>query len=356
MTEAQKKAIRLIIVVTLLIFLEILLRFKLRTQQPKADENGIKASNISQVTFLAFGDINLGRKVGQHILAGEINYPFEKINLHEDSADIIFANLESQISDQNGETVSSKNNLIFTGPPQGAVTLKNSGITIVSTANNHALDYEKKALAQTLEHLDQQGIFHVGTSLQKGKLFDPVIIEKNNIKFAIFSVTSFVNFSPKNWKETIAYVDTGKLLYKMSKAKGEADIIIVSYHGGVEYTDHPRNREKDFAEWCIAHGANIFLGHHPHVTYGIEKKGNGVIVQSLGNFVFFQPQHYWTQRSYGVKFRIEKKDSLVTIGLDCIFPLEVGLQTKRLADSVESRKLLKRTQQLSNFDLTSFWK
>jgi poly-gamma-glutamate capsule biosynthesis protein CapA/YwtB (metallophosphatase superfamily) len=85
------------------------------------------------------------------------------------------------------------------------------------------------------------------------------------------------------------------------------------------------------------------------------KKGKSFIVHSLGNFVFFQPQHYWTQRSYGIKFFIEKKDTVTTIAVSRLYPVDVSMQTKPLTDSTERNKLIQRTQQLSNIDLSNYW-
>ena len=312
--------------------------------------------SVFSVTFLAFGDVNLGRTVGQKILKISTRYPFEKYSIKQDSADIVFANLESQVSDQHGETGHPKFNLIFTAPPEAAVTLQQSGIDIVSTANNHALDYGISALEETIDRLQQANIRFVGTSKLKENLFLPLIFKKNNIKFAIFGVTSFVNMTFKDWRNYVATADTVQLLKEIKKVRDSVDVIIVSFHGGVEYTDAPAQKVMQFAEWCTGNGVDIFLGHHPHVTYGIKKEGNRFIVYSLGNFVFFQPQRYWTQRGYGIKFFIEKKKgSAATITIAKLFPVNVSMQTTPLTDSTERSKLMKRTQNLSNFDLTQYW-
>jgi len=89
------------------------------------------------VRLLAFGDVNLGRVLGKKIYAGDIDYPFVRIKQLFETADVVFVNLESQLSDQDGETERPGSNLIFTGPKEGAGTLRRSGITMVATANNH---------------------------------------------------------------------------------------------------------------------------------------------------------------------------------------------------------------------------
>ncbi len=353
MKNTLTKAIIGIIVSTLLIISEILLLFLDRRHEPIPEQK--REVTAYSVQFLAFGDVNLGRTVGQKILKINVHYPFDKYSIRQDSADIVFANLESQISDQNGETGHPKFNLIFTAPPEAVQTLLQSGIDIVSTANNHAFDYGIDALKETIDRLQQANIRFVGTSKDNTDPFKPLIIKKNSIKFAIFSVTSFVNITVNGWRRYIATPDTVRLMQEILAIKDSVDVVVMSYHGGVEYTDVPAQKVKIFANWCVDNGVDIFLGHHPHVSYGIMKKGKSFIVHSLGNFVFFQPQHYWTQRSYGIKFFIEKKDTVTTIAVSRLYPVDVSMQTKPLTDSTERNKLIQRTQQLSNIDLSNYW-
>lgn len=363
-----RKAIAVIITVTFLILLELVFLY-LQKRIVLSDRSAAEVeerSKIFSASLLAFGDINLGRSAGQRILQGEIDFPFEKINVRKYSADIVFANLESPLSDQNGKTVDPKNNLVFTGPPQGAESLSRAGITVVSTANNHALDFGVKALAETIENLHSQQVLHVGTSIDKEKLFQPLIIEKNKIKFAIFAITSFVNFSPKNWRNVVASLDIVTIGKYIARYRNSVDFVILSYHGGVEYANKPATTVIQFAEWCINNGVDVVLGHHPHVTYGINvvtdlspealTKGGKIIVHSLGNFIFNQPQHYWTQRSYGIKIRFEKTSAKRNIAIEKIIPLRVAKQTTELTDSAEVNKLIQRTQKLSNINVSQYWK
>ncbi|MFZ4619708.1 MAG: CapA family protein [Bacteroidota bacterium] len=349
-----KKAVASIFAVTFLIIAEILLLSIPRGKTVTEDVTTVADSTYT-VRFLAFGDVNLGRTVGQKILKIDVHYPFERYSVRNDSADIVFANLECQVSDQKGETGHPKFNLIFTAPPEAVTTLKASGIDIVSTANNHALDYGIDALIETTDRLQKANITFVGTSKDKETLFRPLIYEKNNIKFAIFAVSSFVNMTFSGWRDHVATPDTAELVKQIKRIRDSVDVIVMSYHGGAEYIDQPIKKVKEFAEWCADNDVDLFLGHHPHVTYGVVKRGKTIIVHSLGNMIFFQPQHYWTQRSYGIKFLIQKNKQGTRIDIDRFLPVNVSMQTKRLTDTTEIQKLFRRTQQLSNFDLTQYW-
>ena len=301
-------------------------------------------------TVLAFGDVNLGRMVGQKILRGEVDFPFRNIALDRDSGDIVFANLESQLSDQKGETQDPVHNLIFTGPPNGARALSNFGLDYVSTANNHAFDYGKRALLETLEHLDEENIGHFGTARSPRGLYEPLMVEKNGIRFAFFAVTDLMNFK-RGWHGYVAITDSSKLFPAVREAAASVDVVVLSVHGGDEYSDLPMRRLTSFEEASIAQGVTIVLGHHPHVPYGIRRVGKGYIVHSLGNFVFYQPQLYWTTLSFAVRIALEKKkDSTFVSSIECI-PLQAGYQPSVLADSASVSRLTSRMQALSNIPI-----
>ncbi len=303
------------------------------------------------VTLLAFGDVNLGRMVGQKIINGEVDFPFQKISFSRDSADIVFANLESQLSDQHGVTQDPIHNLIFTGPPRGAESLVKFGFTLVSTANNHAFDYGKRALLETLGYLDDENIGHVGTVRSVETLYEPLMFEKKGIRFAFFAVTDLMNFK-HGWHGYVATTDTGKLFPAIRQAAESVDVVILSVHGGDEYSDRPAKRLTAFEEQSVIQGVTIVLGHHPHVPYGVEHFGNGYIFHSLGNFVFYQPQLYWTQLSFAAKITLTKNGGTTMVSsVECI-PLQAGYQPSILSDSIAAVKLKSRLQLLSNIPIT----
>jgi len=304
-----------------------------------------------EATLLAFGDVNLGRSLGQLILRDAVHYPFEKFG--RDTADIYFVNLESTLSEQQGETESPASNYVFTGPPIGAVTLAGAGVTHVATANNHTYDYGERAALETIGHLDRANIAHVGTAAAPEHVFEPLWVEKNGLRIALFAVTDFMNTGGA-WRTHVASTDTALLFPKMRDAASTADALVISIHGGDEYAEVPSERMRRFMHACLRQGATVVLGHHPHVSYGIEKADGRYIVASLGNFVFHQPQREWTQLSYGVLFAFSKKDGRTAVSLKRIIPVAVGFQPARISDAGVRGKLLARTQLYSTFSLTPF--
>src|SRR5688572_27274192 len=145
------------------------------------------------LVIVAGGDVNFGRECGQAILADVRYDPFRFMAPLWRDADLRFVNLESQLSDQKGETQSPRNRLIFTGPPDGGLTLAQAGIQIVSTANNHAWDYGRGALFETLDNLARAGVKSVGTGRTLEAAYAPAVLEVRGRRIAVFAVTQIWN-------------------------------------------------------------------------------------------------------------------------------------------------------------------
>ncbi len=309
-------------------------------------------SGKGRIRLLALGDINLGRSVGQQILNGDTLYPFALVRDTLKAYDVVFGNLESCLSDQHGETQSPDNNLVFTGPPAGAVALERGGVQIVSTANNHALDYGLAGLQETAVNLRRAGVAFVGTAGDSGALCGPVVLERAGIRLAFFACTNIMNRPGSRWKRFVAGADTSILLPMIRKIRNKVDLVIVSYHGGDEYAGQPSKRTLEFGRALIDAGAALSLGHHPHVPFGIERHAEGVIVPSLGNFVFRQPARFWTEHSFALSATIEK-DSVGTRIERCdVLPLRAGARPTFELTSAERDSITQRVSRLSTPALT----
>jgi poly-gamma-glutamate synthesis protein (capsule biosynthesis protein) len=297
--------------------------------------------------LIAFGDVNLGRSVGQEILKGNISYPFDSIGTVLSQAEIVFANLESQLSEQRGETQHPKYNLIFCGPPQGARSLKLAGITVVSTANNHAFDYRLRALKETIRSLQNEGIQFAGTNDSGDSVFAPSIVERNGIRVGFVAYTSFVN-AKGGWHGYVSDFDSARVRMEILQLRSSADVVIASLHGGVEYSESPDKEIRRQLRFLAEVGADVVLGHHPHVPQGVERYRNRWIFHSLGNFVFYQPQLEWTQKSFGAQIRFVK-DSLGTrVGGVSLLPFRAGRQPSFTLPQKEIEMMAQRLQKLSN--------
>ena len=295
-----------------------------------------------KLRFLAVGDLNLGRAVGQKILEGDTLFPFAAVRDTFAQYDLVFGNLESDISDQHGETQDPDNNLVFTAPPAAARSLALGGLGVVSTANNHALDYGLRATRETMQALRSGGIPFAGSSMEPAKLFDPVILERKGIRIALVACTDLMNMEDSSWRRTVTPADTGRVFPRLRSVRDSVDFIIVSYHGGEEYAGRPSARTLAFGRGALASGADLFLGHHPHVPYGIERQNGRYIVPSLGNFVFSQPSRYWTQRSFAFGGTILKDASGTRLSEFHCLPVRCGFQPVFLGEGPEADSIYER--------------
>jgi poly-gamma-glutamate synthesis protein (capsule biosynthesis protein) len=315
-------------------------------QEGEVTPRSVKA----HVSFLAVGDVNLGRRVGQILLSGDTLYPWQAVRDSFAQYDIVLANLESNLSDQKGRTVDPKSNVVFTGPPSGARSLALAGVTIVSTANNHAMDFGVDALRETIRLLDSAGVRHVGTSAAEEDLYQPVRLSIKGMVFAFLACTDLMNGEGRSWSRYVASTDTSRLLPAIRLAKSSADVVVVSCHGGEEYADRPSPRIIHFARTVLRAGADVFLGHHPHVPYGIEVVGKGYAVYSLGNFVFRQPGNFWTEHSYAVAFDCTRDSTGVHVSFPRCLPVACGFQPRFFGSGPEADAVRERARSLPKMD------
>jgi poly-gamma-glutamate synthesis protein (capsule biosynthesis protein) len=262
------------------------------------------------IVLAAAGDVNLGRQCGQAILKDQAYDPFTGLNAAWSAADLRFINLESPLSDQNGATQAPHNRLIFTGPPGGADVLARANVSLVSTANNHAWDYGKSALFETIDNLTRAQVPFAGTGRDAEAAYRPVVVQSKGRSIALFAVTHIWNqgsFAAHEGRRYVAWADVDKLKPHIERARREQDFVIISYHGGEEYIDAPVDKARRFVKAAMALGVDAIIGHHPHVPQGIGWVAGRPVFYSLGNFVFDTiSTRPWTRKSFFVRLELQK--------------------------------------------------
>lgn len=249
------------------------------------DESESKEGEVS-ISFL--GDIMMDRGVKSSVYknyGGDFNSLFKNLGeLKKD--DITFANLEGPVSDV-GNNVGSKYS--FRMEEKVLEALKEASFDIFSFANNHVGDWNVAAFKDTLGNLTARQIPFVGAGENTADASEVKIIEKNGVRVGFLG---FTDVGP-NWMQAgadksgiLLASDPNRLEY-IKNAKAKSDVLVVSYHWGDEYK--PFNaRQKLLAESSIDAGANIIVGHHPHVMQDTVKYKDGLIIYSLGNAIFDQ--------------------------------------------------------------------
>jgi poly-gamma-glutamate capsule biosynthesis protein CapA/YwtB (metallophosphatase superfamily) len=160
----------------------------------------------------------------------------------------------------------------------------------VSVANNHALDLLTPGLKETPEVLRELGIAAPGAAKAAG---DPVVIvtlEKAGWRLALLSATTWTNRPPAPGDPALPVYRTSEMRRKLqpaiTAARADHDLVIVLLHWGQEYTDGPDHAMRTTAQKLLEGGADLVVGHHPHVLHGVEHHAQGLAAYSMGNFLF----------------------------------------------------------------------
>ncbi len=262
--------------------------------------------------MIAGGDIFFGRIVGQVLLAKPETDVFAAVQPWLDAADLRFGNLECQLSDQKGVTVHPENRLVFTGPPSGADALARARFDIVSLANNHMWDFGKGALWETFANLERVKIDYVGAGRDRDRAYGPVIVERDGYRLAFVAVTDIWNMGPLGShpaREFVARADPELVREAVAPlAKDDRiDHVIVSYHGGSEYMEEPTLPTRKVIHAAVDAGADLVIGHHPHVAQGVSWYGGKPVLYSLGNFTMgMNGEHPWSQYGYLARITFER--------------------------------------------------
>lgn len=263
-----------------------------------------------EIVIIAVGDIMLSRNVDKKMEEyNDYRYPFFKTADLLKSANITFGNLESPITP--GRDIKT-GEMIFRTDPGSVEGLKYAGFDILSLANNHLPDFGKKGIVDTLNYLNEAKIKYVGAGLNEKEARKPKILEIEGIKTAFLAYNDSdvvpLSYEAKENQAGTAFMRKEEMLEDVKKAKEISDFLIVSMHSGQEYAKNPNSRQIDFARAAIDAGADLIIGHHPHVIQKIEEYKEKFIFYSLGNFVFDQMWSEATREGLIVKIKIQFKE------------------------------------------------
>ncbi len=298
------------------------------------------------ITIAAVGDIMLG--------STSINDSFLPPNDGRDilkdvtpilaAADITFGNLEGPLIDGGTtskcpppvkpvepvdpkEPVKPIRCFAFRTPTRYGKYLKDAGFDVLSLANNHSLDFGDDGRVSTRKVLDNLGIAHAGSDRAK---YAMTVVESKGIKIA------FVGFAHNTVVPNVNDLTFSRQLVQQAKKK--ADIVVVSFHGGAEgekaqnvprvtelYVGEKRGNLPLFAKTVIDAGADLVLGHGPHVLRGMEVYKERLVLYSMGNFA-----------TYGM-FNLKGSH-----GLTAIFEIKLGPGGRFRSGKIHAGKLLGR--------------
>lgn len=236
----------------------------------------------------------------------------------------------------------------FNAPEHLAIDLKELGVDIMTTANNHTLDKGFSGLSSTLDFLDNADIAHVGTSRTEEEQNTILFMDLNGIKTAFLAYTYGTNGIPvpEDKEFCVNLIDEDLILRQIEQAKDEdAELIIASMHWGTEYQTTESKEQDRLAEFLIKNDVKIILGSHPHVLQPMKmlkvetdegKEKEGLVVFSQGNFFSNQTQENTRNTAiFNIEVKKDGKTGEVTIEKVTYAPIYVNIKEPGAKDRYE---------------------
>lgn len=259
------------------------------------------------VTIKAVGDIIPGTNFPNNKLPRDRNELLPKsVRSYLAGSDILFGNFESSLTNHpySAKDISRGQTFAFRSPPAYAQLFADAGFDVFNMANNHAMDFGPVGFQDTIDNLENAGIKTLG---HKNQI---LYLEANNVPIAMIGFTTYDLYnSVNNLKAAKALV---------AEAKNNANIVIVSMQVGAEGTGalHVKNKTEffygedrgnslKFARTMIDTGADLVLGHGPHVPRAIEMYKGKMIAYSLGNFLGYRTLATNAQTGYSMILEVK---------------------------------------------------
>ncbi len=240
----------------------------------------------SIITITAVGDIMMGTTFPTPLLpANDGKVLFQAVKAELSNSDIAIGNLEAPLCDsgKSKKEISDQRSYSFCTPTKYVKNLVDAGFDVINLANNHSFDFGWQGVKSTRNILDSAGIKYTGII---GDIAELTIKSRKIL---------VIGFSPHYG--TYSLLNIPKAQRNIARLKQKADIVIVTFHGGKEginalhtkdtfeyHYDEPRGNVVQFSHAVIDSGADLVLGHGPHVPRALEVYKNKLIAYSLGNF------------------------------------------------------------------------
>jgi poly-gamma-glutamate capsule biosynthesis protein CapA/YwtB (metallophosphatase superfamily) len=265
-----------------------------------------------EIVLYAVGDVGPNRENPQSI--------FRHVSGILKQGDIQFCQLETNLSIRGTPLPQAR--LPMRTHPNSARAIKDCGFHVISFASNHCMDFGQEAFFDTIEAIKANGMEPVGVGRNIAEARRPAILERNGTSIAFLAYNSILPLG--YWAEidrpgcapmrawtiyeqleldqpgslcrthTFPHKDDLKAMAEdIEKAKSNSDIVVLSMHWGIHFVPAQlAHYQRETARKAIDCGADLILGHHPHILKGIEFYKGKVIVYSLGNFAIEQPSAF----------------------------------------------------------------
>lgn len=259
------------------------------------------AAGKERVRLVFGGDLSLARGLTRTVDeqgGGRPEFVFEKLKPLVADADLFFANVEMVLADSDkGEAKQKKWRI--RAERRMAAGLKAAGLDVVSVANNHAHDFGAEGIASTLKTLAAAGIRTTGAIYPGQGQQEPLVVDVGPLKIAFLAFNTHGDeYKHPRWFPMADGWDEKQAIERVRNARNLADVVVVSMHWGAELNHTPWwGSQRRPARALVDAGADLVIGHGPHVVQPVETYKDGIIALSLGDLVFDKSTPFIRQRT-----------------------------------------------------------
>lgn len=239
-----------------------------------------------RVTLKAVGDIGLNAGIGELVARHGAEHLFGPARESLGGADLLFGNLEMPLAPKEARAALPEVRETLRADPAHAAALRSAGFGILSLANNHIMDFGPAGMRATREALDGLGIRHAGAGEDLAEARRPAILHVSGLRIGLLAYARTGRHSATARAPGAAPLSEEMIVEDLARLAGRVELRVVSLHFGQVYSDYPEPADREMARRLIEAGADLILGHHPHVVQGVERRGRGLIAYSLGEFLF----------------------------------------------------------------------
>jgi poly-gamma-glutamate capsule biosynthesis protein CapA/YwtB (metallophosphatase superfamily) len=239
-------------------------------------------------TIVAVGDIMLSGSAKQILRKKGYDYSFSDrtLSMLVMDADLAIANLECPVI-KKGTAYKGKE-FVFSADPASIRAIKKAGFDMLSLANNHIMDYGEEGLSSTADCCLKSNITCSGAGSDIASARRAGIVKRKGVTYGLLSYS--LTYPEEFWAAPdiagAAYGERNSVIEDIRNTRGKADIVIVSFHWGAELAECPKAYQIAMAHLAVDSGADVVIGHHPHVPQPIEIYKGKPVFYSLGNYAF----------------------------------------------------------------------
>lgn len=257
-----------------------------------------------QLRIAAVGDLMLSGGYWEQVRKNETDDLFRNVAPLLDDADVAVGNLEGPLTER--ASAGPPWRFCLHGHPAYAQVLRKAGFGVLCLANNHMMDYGWEGVEESIQTLSEAGIHTFGAGVNLSMARNPLRLSLAGLRVAFLGYTDVpVNlpvFATESRPGVLA-AEPQAMIEDIRSAKQGSDVVVVSLHWGHEMFPYPTTRQRKLARELISAGANVILGHHPHVLQGVEQVNEGIVAYSLGTYSVCEEE--WVgQNSNGESFRL----------------------------------------------------